>query len=93
MSCFSTIQTHAQTNFPALGGSGVGSKSTACSQCMNCRLVTDPTYDWLLSTTPQAQLGNRTFLLGRGKVLGGTSAMNLMQYTKYEVPPTQTKEQ
>lgn len=39
-------------------------------------------YDWLLATSPQPELNNRTFNLGRGKLLGGTSAMNAMQYTK-----------
>ncbi|KAK7690162.1 hypothetical protein QCA50_006811 [Cerrena zonata] len=51
---------------PGLGSSGVG----------------NPIYDWLLSTSPQPELNNRSFDLGRGKLLGGTSAMNLMQYTK-----------
>ncbi|KAI0073789.1 alcohol oxidase [Panus rudis PR-1116 ss-1] len=42
----------------------------------------DPAYDWLLTTLPQTQLANRTLVPFRGKVLGGTSAINTMQYTK-----------
>jgi choline dehydrogenase len=36
----------------------------------------DSTYDWQYSTTGQAQLDNRSIFWPRGKVLGGSSAVN-----------------
>lgn len=44
--------------------------------------VGNPRYDWLLSSTPQQFVNNRTIGLGRGKLLGGTSAMNFLGYTR-----------
>ncbi|EPQ60189.1 alcohol oxidase [Gloeophyllum trabeum ATCC 11539] len=38
----------------------------------------DPTYDWGFYTTPQKNLANREIQIVRGKVLGGSSAVNLM---------------
>jgi choline dehydrogenase len=40
-----------------------------------------PDYDWMFSSTPQAALGGRTIFLPRGKVLGGSSAINGMVAT------------
>ncbi|THH10909.1 hypothetical protein EW146_g8219 [Bondarzewia mesenterica] len=42
----------------------------------------NPDYDWLLSTTPQHQLNDRVIGLGRGRLLGGTSAMNFLGYSR-----------
>lgn len=42
----------------------------------------DPDYDWLFSTEPQSRLDDRAIELGRGKVLGGTSALNFMAHTR-----------
>lgn len=39
-------------------------------------------YDWQFSTVPQESVNNRSFSVPRGKVLGGTSAMNLMSYDR-----------
>ncbi|KAI5918205.1 putative choline dehydrogenase [Camillea tinctor] len=39
-------------------------------------------YDWQFETTPQAGLGDRTLVWPRGKVLGGTSALNLMTWNR-----------
>ncbi|KAI0079798.1 alcohol oxidase [Panus rudis PR-1116 ss-1] len=44
--------------------------------------IPDPKYDWLLSSTPQKELNNRSIPFGRGKALGGTSIMNSMGYTR-----------
>lgn len=38
--------------------------------------------DWNFTTTPQAGLGNRTFSYPRGRVLGGSSSVNGMIYTR-----------
>ncbi|KAH6912219.1 pyranose dehydrogenase [Coprinopsis sp. MPI-PUGE-AT-0042] len=40
------------------------------------------TYDWNFETEPQKQVGNRTFPYGRGRVLGGSSTINAMVYTR-----------
>ncbi|KAI0599911.1 putative choline dehydrogenase [Biscogniauxia sp. FL1348] len=39
-------------------------------------------YDWQFETTPQSGLGGRTLAWPRGKVLGGTSALNLMTWNR-----------
>ncbi|KAI1103007.1 GMC oxidoreductase [Jackrogersella minutella] len=39
-------------------------------------------YDWQFETVPQAGLGGRTLAWPRGKVLGGTSALNLMTWNR-----------
>ncbi|KAI1490483.1 putative choline dehydrogenase [Biscogniauxia mediterranea] len=39
-------------------------------------------YDWQFETTPQPGLGGRTLAWPRGKVLGGTSALNLMTWNR-----------
>lgn len=38
--------------------------------------------DWGYETTPQPKLGDRKLLWPRGKVLGGTSALNFMLWNK-----------
>lgn len=38
--------------------------------------------DWQHSTEPQAGLGGRSILLSQGKVLGGSSSINAMIYTR-----------
>jgi choline dehydrogenase-like flavoprotein len=53
--------------------------------------ITDPTrfgstlgsrYDWKFETTPQPGLGGRAVAWPRGKVLGGSSALNLMTWNR-----------
>lgn len=39
-------------------------------------------YDWKFETTPQAGVGDRTLPWPRGKVLGGTSALNFMTWNQ-----------
>ena len=39
-------------------------------------------YDWQFATTPQPGLGNRSLPWARGKVLGGSSALNFMAWTR-----------
>jgi choline dehydrogenase-like flavoprotein len=39
-------------------------------------------YDWNLTTTPQADANNRSIRMTRGKVLGGSSALNLMVWDR-----------
>ncbi|KAF9258992.1 alcohol oxidase [Marasmius fiardii PR-910] len=42
----------------------------------------DPAYDWLLRSTPQTAVNDRVIELARGKILGGTSALNYMFYSR-----------
>lgn len=39
-------------------------------------------YDWNFETVPQAGLGGRSLAVPRGKLLGGSSAMNFMAWTR-----------
>ena len=39
-------------------------------------MIDNPDYDWMFVTAPQANAHGRTFAWPRGKVLGGTSAIN-----------------
>lgn len=43
-------------------------------------------YDWNLTTTPQPGLGDRQVGLTRGKVLGGSSALNFMLWNRASAP-------
>lgn len=43
-------------------------------------------YDWNFTTTPQAASSGRVFAQNRGKVLGGSSALNLMTWDRSTVP-------
>jgi choline dehydrogenase len=45
-------------------------------------LSKDPRHNWLFNTVPQAGLGGRTVSVPRGKVLGGSSAINGMIYIR-----------
>ncbi|KAH7369762.1 hypothetical protein BKA65DRAFT_444215 [Rhexocercosporidium sp. MPI-PUGE-AT-0058] len=44
-------------------------------------LYSDSKYDWNFHTTPQPSLNNRTLHWPRGKLLGGTSAINFLMAT------------
>jgi choline dehydrogenase-like flavoprotein len=45
-------------------------------------LLRHPVYNWNFKTAPQAQLSNRVIAVPRGKVVGGTSSINGMVYTR-----------
>ncbi|KAK1956074.1 GMC oxidoreductase [Colletotrichum sublineola] len=42
-------------------------------------------YDWNFTTVPQSDVKSRSFPVNRGKVLGGSSALNLMTYDRAAV--------
>ncbi|KAK2051722.1 GMC oxidoreductase [Colletotrichum caudatum] len=42
-------------------------------------------YDWNFTTVPQPDVNSRSFSVNRGKVLGGSSALNLMTYDRASV--------
>jgi choline dehydrogenase len=46
------------------------------------RMFYDPTYNWPLETEPEAYCDNRVIGLCAGKVLGGSSSINGMMYTR-----------
>ncbi|KAI6140817.1 GMC oxidoreductase [Pisolithus tinctorius] len=48
--------------------------------------VFHPEYDWMLSTVPQISTGNRSIETPRGKLLGGSSAINGMAWTRASIP-------
>ncbi|WP_238364135.1 GMC family oxidoreductase [Mesobacterium pallidum] len=45
-------------------------------------LTKDPRHNWLFGSTPQEGLGGRSVSIPRGKVLGGSSAINGMVYIR-----------
>ena len=45
-------------------------------------LMTNPSLNWMLATCEQEMLNNRIMNMPRGKVLGGTSAINGMLYVR-----------
>ncbi|KAH7923032.1 alcohol oxidase [Leucogyrophana mollusca] len=46
------------------------------------RVLGNPEYDWSFLTKPQVNAKDRRIPINRGKVLGGTSALNYMAYTR-----------
>ncbi|KAF3275528.1 hypothetical protein TWF970_006700 [Orbilia oligospora] len=44
-------------------------------------LYTDPNYDWDFHTVPQTNVNNKVYAQPRGKVLGGSSAINFLFWT------------
>lgn len=46
------------------------------------RTFTDPRYNWMYRTEPEAALDNRTAFWPRGKVLGGSSSINAMVFVR-----------
>lgn len=45
-------------------------------------LIGRPEYDWCMQSTPQPAAGNKTYSMPRGKVLGGSSAINYLMYVR-----------
>lgn len=46
------------------------------------RSIIEPEYDWSFSTTAQEHANGRQVPMFRGKVLGGTAALNYMAFTR-----------
>lgn len=46
------------------------------------QVLGDPQYDWRFSTTPQPGLGGRAVAQPRGRVLGGSSALNFLMWNR-----------
>lgn len=46
------------------------------------KTMTDPAVNWLFETKPEESSGNRSIPVPRGKVLGGSSAINAMLYVR-----------
>lgn len=46
------------------------------------KLYYNPRYNWMYETTPQAELENRQLYVPRGKVRGGSGAINAMIYVR-----------
>ncbi|KAJ5378233.1 uncharacterized protein N7496_005642 [Penicillium cataractarum] len=46
------------------------------------KMLNNPEYDWAFQSVPQKAAGNRIFHLPRGKMLGGSSGINFMTYTR-----------
>lgn len=46
------------------------------------KLLSNPTYNWMFTTTPQPHAEGRRIATPRGKVLGGSSSINGMVYTR-----------
>ncbi|KAJ7436903.1 GMC oxidoreductase [Mycena galericulata] len=44
--------------------------------------VGNASYDWLFSTAPQVHANNNTFIWNRGKMLGGSTGINFMAFTR-----------
>ncbi|KAI7111844.1 hypothetical protein KC352_g35646, partial [Hortaea werneckii] len=46
------------------------------------QMFNDPQYDWCFRTEPQTENENKRHHIPRGKVLGGSSAINYMMYVR-----------
>ncbi|KIK75711.1 GMC oxidoreductase [Paxillus rubicundulus Ve08.2h10] len=52
--------------------------------------VFHPEYDWMLSAVPQTSTGNRSIATPRGKLFGGSSAINSLAWTRASIPEYDT---
>ncbi|OJA17974.1 hypothetical protein AZE42_08951 [Rhizopogon vesiculosus] len=52
----------------------------------NTNLTGNPEYDWMMSTDPQLSTANRSIPQPRGKLMGGSSAINSMAWTRASIP-------
>lgn len=46
------------------------------------RLFKNPKFDWFFESSPEPNVNNRGIYLCRGKVLGGSSCLNVQLYTR-----------
>ena len=46
------------------------------------QLIGRPDYDWMMESVPQPNAGMKTYSMPRGKVLGGSSAINYLMYVR-----------
>lgn len=46
------------------------------------RALGNPDYDWAFPSTPQTQLNGQVITQSRGKILGGSSAINFMLWAR-----------
>ena len=45
-------------------------------------LIGRPAYDWCMTSVPQPTAGNKVYSMPRGKLLGGSSAINYLMYVR-----------
>jgi choline dehydrogenase-like flavoprotein len=50
--------------------------------CLYPSLIGRPEYDWCMTSTPQPGAGGKTYSMPRGRVLGGSSAINYLMYVR-----------
>ncbi|KAF2691020.1 GMC oxidoreductase [Lentithecium fluviatile CBS 122367] len=50
--------------------------------CLYPSLIGRPEYDWCMSSIPQPNAGGKTYSMPRGRVLGGSSAINYLMYVR-----------
>ncbi|KAJ4490831.1 aryl alcohol oxidase [Lentinula aciculospora] len=62
------------------GGSNEGVLDVAAPGLVN--LLVNSAWDWNFTSTPQTALNNRTLSVSRGFILGGTTSINQMVYTR-----------
>ncbi|KAJ7583130.1 alcohol oxidase [Mycena floridula] len=61
---------------------GPSNENVVFSQVPAFCLTTNPLYDWNYTSAPQSHLNGRTFAYPRGFILGGSSSINWMGYTR-----------
>ncbi|MDE2263102.1 MAG: choline dehydrogenase [Gammaproteobacteria bacterium] len=76
------LSAHPDLRVLLLEAGGVDSSPWIHMPAGLARLVHDPRIDWRYYTEPEPELQNRRLYWPRGKVLGGSSSMNAMCYTR-----------
>ncbi|WP_067515044.1 GMC family oxidoreductase [Endozoicomonas ascidiicola] len=64
------------------GGSDKNYWVRDCNPFNMLKLMNSKKYNWLYKTEPDAENGGRSFFWPRGKVMGGSSSINAMIYTR-----------
>ncbi|KIK69240.1 hypothetical protein GYMLUDRAFT_237062 [Collybiopsis luxurians FD-317 M1] len=62
------------------GGTNEGVLDSACPGLVN--FLVNSAWDWNFTSTPQSAMNNRTLPVSRGFILGGTTSINQMAYTR-----------